>query len=493
MSERLQAMLEEVSNKPKSKSYRDSFLYNQSGKNGDNMMKKRDQLLIDYIIKSERIDKRSQAFTGVREDVRRKQTSSILYTILMMDNVHLCIHTTELQPAFKVIDAVDLKSADHKPAIFIDVTKLVELKNGYYVCKNTAKLTSYLFAALIYLLYRKDINKITNNSALTISGAECYVSMFLYVLDYLRIIGYSANKDKIGYFVTLFYLNNMVGKELDGYTKNLACKVSGISPASVAAMDLYLEDHAFDNIDTFVSFLARTFKLKGLTTEVFIQKWVFLYGNGTQYGCELFTSFAIILAYAYSGSYIINQKQVEKCCGQSMVKFCNGIFTAGADAFDRSINMEENAHVIDPVTERLAESIRLSRLPKPESIKLEAADFGDVDSIEKKIQANIDHYTRIFDGQEKLATIFENAIKMALVSMDATCNEDTSFHYADGVLPVIINKAKPYLNESSKEEIKKALENRVGIYLEKMSLYRSEDIDKARTYSKYATECRNLL
>ena len=491
----IETLTEGMSEKVKRKSYVDSFFYNQSGRSGENLMKKHDQMLINFILKADRIDKKSPMFRGVAEDIKRQQTSSILYTILMMDNVNLCYSSVELPPAFKVFDGKDIKTTNDR-AIFIDVSKLVIEKNGYYVCKNPAKLVSYLLAALYYLTYRKDINKVVNNSAITISGCECYTSMFLYVLDYLRIIGYSANKDKIGYFVALFYLNNMLGKELDTYTKNLAAKISGVPQGTVHALDLYITDGMFNSIDTFVTILADTFKLKGFTTEVFIQKWIFLFGNGTQYASELFTSFAVILGYTFCGAYIVNQKQIEKCCGQSMVKFCNSMMMAGSEMFDRRVYMSESEleslKKRDKSTEALAESVRLSKInTNPEMIKFVKEDFASTCSIDKKISDNIDHYLAIFDGQEKLDTVFETATKMALVAMDATCNGSTDFMYESGVLTSLLSKGNKFLTESTKNKILNNINGREETYLEQMREYRTSDNAKSKRYSKALTELRD--
>ena len=99
MSANIETLNEEVNKKVPMKSYRHSFFYNQSGKSGENLMKKHDQMLMNFIMKADRLDKNSDMFRGVAEDVKRQQTTSILYTILMMDDVHLCTANTELPPA----------------------------------------------------------------------------------------------------------------------------------------------------------------------------------------------------------------------------------------------------------------------------------------------------------------------------------------------------------------------------------------------------------
>lgn len=479
------------------KTYRDSFLYNQSSSKGENLSKKHEQLLINFIMKADRIDKTSEAFKGIAEDVKRQQTTSILYSILMMDNVHLCINSVELPQVFKVIDAFDLRSTERKPAIFIDVTKLVTERNGYYVCKNIGKLISYLMAALIYLTYRKDTNKVISNSAIIINGLECYVNMFLYILDYLRIIGYTQNKDKIGYFAGLFFLHNMMDRELDNYNKNMAAKVAKISPANISAYDLYIDDNMFDNIDTFITSIADMFKLKGLTTEVFVQKWIFLFGNGTQYGCELFTSFAVIQAYTFCGTYIVNQKQIEKCCGNSMIKFCNAFMIIGTEMYDRRMYMSEaelaELEPKDKLAQELSESLKKSQEVVPDDLKFIKEDFCDKEKIEEKIKQNLDYYFGVVNAQDKFDCIFEDAMKKIVYSMEGTIEGSSDFYFAPGAAVSMSKAVAKNCSSQCKNRIRNGINNKIDIFVESMRECRDEDPDLAKMYSSFVRELRECV
>ena len=69
-----------------------------------------------------------------------------------------------------------------------------------------------------------------------------------------------------------------------------------------------------------IASLAKVLRIEGqLKIDNFIEKWAFVYGSGTQYGTELYTSFASILTNAYVGSYINNQKTIEKVLGRTLV------------------------------------------------------------------------------------------------------------------------------------------------------------------------------
>ena len=87
------------------KTYKDSYLYKTKTRKINSDQNKNNNALSKYIMQAERVDKKSPAFNGILEDIKRQQTSSIVYTILQMDNVELCIGTYELPRSFKVFEA----------------------------------------------------------------------------------------------------------------------------------------------------------------------------------------------------------------------------------------------------------------------------------------------------------------------------------------------------------------------------------------------------
>ena len=218
------------------KTYKDSYLYNNKiTKANQAGGSKNNAVLKDFIMNAHRVeDKQAESFRGILEDVKRQQMSSVLYTVLLLDNVQICINKSELPRAFKVFEAKDVLNGK-KSTVFIDCTGLIEYKNGYYYCRKVDVFVTYLLEALIYILYRNANMKIMNNSNVTINATECYVSMFNFVLDYLRIIGYSENKNKISYLVALFFLTNMMSKPLDNYARSVAAAISGIDKKNIEA------------------------------------------------------------------------------------------------------------------------------------------------------------------------------------------------------------------------------------------------------------------
>ena len=182
---------------------------------------------------------------------------------------------------------------------------------------------------------------IMTNSNLMIAGAECYSNLFTYIIDYLRILGFSASKNKVKYLASLFYLCTICSNDMSTHTKNISAKIAKITPSEMNAYDLYIQDTDFTNIATFINTITEQFNLKGLSLEVFVRRWIMSFGNGTQYALELFPSFSTLITSAYVGAYIVNQKQIEASCANSMITFTrallatsNNVYGVAREAFE---------------------------------------------------------------------------------------------------------------------------------------------------------------
>lgn len=471
------------------KTYDNSYLYLKE-------YNTHNRVLADFIIKADRIeDKTSDAFRGIVEDVKRMQNSSILYTVLMRDDVVLCINKNELSRAFKVFEAKDIR-LDQKPKIFIDVTNLITIKDGYYVCKKIDWLITYLFNALGYLLYSKSATKLTNNSNISIAATECFVALFDYVPDYLRIIGYSQNKEKILYLAGLYFMHNLMGKDIDVYTKNIAAKAAGISTSDTRAFELYYDpEKDFMNIDTFINLIATTFKLKGFTTEAFVHRWTYSFGQGSYFGTELFTSFLSLMTSAFCGSYVVNQKQVERCCGSSMVKLSNALLQLGIAEFDNRGYMDESQFdetiARDKNTEALKEAF-LKRDKEPKDLAVTKDDCSNKSTVKDKVEKTIKFYKET-NQEDKISSKITKYTLVLISCLNDSVESDKESKYENGCIEVILKNGKKYLNKKDKSSIKE----KINKSIDKCNIGREKNLktdkEKSKKYSVALVELRKCL
>lgn len=475
------------------KTFEDSFLYNDP--DHPEKTNNANKNIVNFILSAERIDKSNPSFYGICEEVKRMQRSSILYTVLMMENVELCIHNVEMPAAFKVFEAKDLKEGKNGPhKVFIDVTNLVTFKDGYFHCRQIDKLITRLFGALTFLLYRENPIKLLNNSNITISSTNCFVSMVDYIIDYLRIIGYAQNKPKIMYLAALYFQYSLLGKDIDTYAKNIAAKIAGLSTNDTRAFELYYDLKDFVSIKSFIELISGVFKLKGLTHEVFIHRWMESFGKGTMYATELFTAFSVVITDAYCGAYVNNQKQIERCCGKNMVNYADSLLKIGVEEFDNRAYMEaselDKTVARDRNTVALAEAF-LKRKKMPEDIKFKKDDFANLATVKTKVEKMVAWY-RASEQEHKISRKIKEIAYVAMGAM-GSYNVSGKEDYANGVLEAILKAGKTYLNDKDKSILANEIRLSVDQISASIKTISVTDKEKAKRFSRSLVELRKCL
>lgn len=329
----------------KMKNFADTYLYSLRDANGYDI--ERD--LIEFVTTANPIDKSSSAFKQIQNEVKVRQTTAVLYRILSMPDVFLLIGNKEMGPSFKVIRA-KYKKMNYKPAILIDCTGLITLKNGMFYCKEIDKLCAYLMDALFLKLYYENPNKLLSNATVMKSTTISFTKLFTLVLDNLRLIGFTENRDKITYITAVYFLYCLAQKDLSR-AKQMATSVIGLDHKTAQAWDFYYTEDNLKNINEYVTFLADVFKLKGLDTTGFLYRWQHLLYEGTLYATELFPSFLNMLGHAYSGVYLNNVKMIENICGKDMVNAVAESLRIGASVYDKGFKYESG--MIENIRDRL--------------------------------------------------------------------------------------------------------------------------------------------
>lgn len=310
--------------KVKIKNYDQSFLYGK-GEYGKSLM--------EFIIRSERVDKSDPGFEDIRYMVKRNQYTACLSALLEKPNVVLMINTQPMPRAFKVFAAKDIKE-DKLTKVFIDVSEIIKYQNNKYVLKNRDVdiLISYLACALNTYMYYSNAQVLLNNTTMLNAGAQAFSKLTANIIDYMRIGGVDKIRNKVAYIASMYYQLNILNKSDTPSTYQRAIKISGLSTREAEVLDVMVPLSSYENIETFVQAIAKVLRVENeLKLDNFIDKWLFLYGSGTQFATEMYIAFANMLINAYVGAYINNQKQIEKFVGRDMVDFTNMLFKLGSD------------------------------------------------------------------------------------------------------------------------------------------------------------------
>lgn len=310
--------------KVKIKNYDQSFLYGK-GEYGKSLM--------EFIIRSERVDKSDPGFEDIRYMVKRNQYTACLSALLEKSNVVLMMSSQPMPRAFKVFAAKDIKE-DKLTKVFIDVSEIVKYQNNKYVLKNrdVDVFISYLACALNTYLYYSNAQVLINNTTMLNAGAQAFSKLTSNIIDYMRIGGVDKIRNKVAYIASMYYQLNILNKADTPSTYQRAIKISGLSAREAEVIDVMVPLSSYENVETFVAAIAKVLRVENdLKLDNFIDKWLFLYGSGTQFATEMYIAFANMLINAYVGAYINNQKQIEKFVGRDMVDFTNTLFKIGSD------------------------------------------------------------------------------------------------------------------------------------------------------------------
>ena len=171
-----------------------------------------------------------------------------------------------------------------------------------------------------------------NNNQMITSSTTAFAKLCTNIIDYMRIGGVDNIRSKVLYLSALYYQVGILLKDDNETADQKAKKISTISMREAQLLRVQAPTSCFENIDTFVTCLAKVLKVENsLKIENFIDKWILLYGSGTQFATEIYTAFANLLINAYVGAYLNNQKQIETATGRNMVEYCNTLFKIGGE------------------------------------------------------------------------------------------------------------------------------------------------------------------
>lgn len=294
-----------------------------------------DKLLFTFIMEGEPIDKDKDDFNGLIYEVKRRQTIPALLKVLKSDVVVLMTANKALPRQFKVFCAKDLRNGKKNDLkVYIDCTDLLHRnKEGNWVCSDIDVLISHLISAMVNVIYYKDEKTLTANANLSHVGATAFASLMTHIVDYVaKISSTPKNKAYCQYLSAKYYIANILGKdENTSGNKNICRQIAGLSERESDIIDMQLQEHSFDNIKFFAETLSRILRINKLSVDVIVERWMYLYGVSSVFALEMFTAFSEMITNCYVGSYLNNQKTIEKVTGTSMVEFAKIILRIGAD------------------------------------------------------------------------------------------------------------------------------------------------------------------
>ena len=303
-----------------------------------------------YLTSADVIDKNSASFADIAYDIKMRQVSPIIMKVLMSNKVVLLLPNKGVSRALKVMYAKNVTSIDkNDKKVYIDCSGIITFDNGKYKCKSIMTLVSYILTAMVYIIYYEKPELLLNDITVAQASTDAFVDMMLYILGYLKVpVTLGDNKERMSFAIAEYFLYCVFGKDNEDIIFNIAKKSSKIKDKKDC--DYYHTrfydaiDSGKGNIDTFLKKFAEVFlgqKEDGsavpgrasLTTDTFVQRWMYSFGAGTFLGLELFVPFTEIITDCYVGAYINQQNTIEKVVGsKNVVRLTNQLLKIGSDA-----------------------------------------------------------------------------------------------------------------------------------------------------------------
>lgn len=315
---------EAVDNKSLIKQYSDCYLYNS-------VKKQVEPNIIKFIQTSVEVDKSTESFQRtVVEAMKYRRTDNSIIKVLMSDNVVLLMSNNNLPlpRSFKVFVSKDIRTGHdiNKRKAFIDVTSVITYKDGEYTIRERELdiLITYITSAMHQFIYYGDPKMILMDRDILVSGAKCFAMLYKDIVNYLLKISVNGNlSGKVLYLAAIYYFVNLLKKDMTESYYNIAKKIAKLDSEEEYEVTM-MQFGGLQNMTDIKIFTTKIAELCGntsMTLNVFVDKWTYRFGSGTQYAMELYPAFANMLINASSGQYLNNSASISNICGTDMVVF----------------------------------------------------------------------------------------------------------------------------------------------------------------------------
>lgn len=301
------------------KTYADCYLYNK--------YPIYNKVLFDAIMSDNFIDKGVDSFNEIIYDVKRTRVNDHIIQVLQSKKTVLLLPDKSLPNTFTTFVAKDPR-ANKELRLFIDCTNcIIPEKDGYRV--NDTRLLSHLISGYYNMKYSVQGDPMMGRDREL--AAICWSKLFVYLIDYLaKISVVNGAKDKCIYLSSRYFLEGICKVE-SGRAREVARKISGITEIKENTYNFMTEKHGFDafqELRQFTELVKKQFSITKLTTDIVVEKWMFLFGTGTVFALEYLPAFITMMTDAYVGSFINNQKTIEKVCGKTMIEYSKNMIDA---------------------------------------------------------------------------------------------------------------------------------------------------------------------
>lgn len=182
-------------------------------------------------------------------------------------------------------------------------------------CRDDSILLHYLYSSIFTYSILKYPNMFLRKSEFVLYSTKIYSNLFTYVYEYLyKLSSNLYSYDKLKFLSCLFFQHNILGIELNDAVRN-SSKISGLSNQKIIdgmmmrVADEYIKgdfSNFFKNIKDIIDIR------KEVELSLFVEKYMSLYGEGTQFMLELISPFIDNITAISDNIFVNNKTTIEK-------------------------------------------------------------------------------------------------------------------------------------------------------------------------------------
>ena len=296
-----------MSHKSNAKKYSDTYLYTADVY---------ETKLVKYITTSELLDKNSDKFIDIM-NMFKNTYPRWMFKFINSDKLQFLIPDKHVRVNKSFNGFACVK--DKELIAFVNAYILgIHIKTNKFVISSTdeAILKGYVVSAFTSYTYLRQPSIFTKNSVIVNEGSEVFTNFFTYILHYMyKIKAVPKLDESVRYMVKMYYFVNLLGYDINKATQ-LANKKTKLTSLEIELLNA--DDEAvYENINTFITKVIAQMDLMGkITTAAFIEKWIALFGNGTEFALEMLPAFLTMLTNHYVSSYATNINLVQNVMGR---------------------------------------------------------------------------------------------------------------------------------------------------------------------------------
>lgn len=202
--------------------------------------------------------------------------------------------------------------------VFIDCSNIVykNLNTGKFECREESILLHHIYTALTSYTINKYPTSFLRKGEFIMYSTKIFVDMFAYTYEFIYKL--SANLysyDKLKYMAGIYFQINHLGLSYQDASKN-SIKISDIGQTMASIVDMKIKPEFMENgfMKFFTSIKDIIEVRKDVDIQLFTQKWMSLYGEGSQFALELLLPFLDLITSVSDNIYLFNKNTIEKVC-----------------------------------------------------------------------------------------------------------------------------------------------------------------------------------